>query len=73
MRLSEYSPGESGTITAIRGEGPVVQRLLEMGLVTGVEVKVVRVAPLGDPLEIEVNRYFLTLRKAEAQKVEVSS
>lgn len=71
MRLSECRPGEGGTITRVHGEGPIVQRLLEMGVIEGAAVKVVRVAPMGDPLEIEIQSYYLSLRKAEAHNVEI--
>ncbi len=71
MRLSECTPGQGGIVGTIEGDGPIVQRLMEMGLVEGTAVKVVRVAPLGDPIEIEVNHYLLTLRKSEAAGVEI--
>jgi len=73
--LDTCRPGTSARIHEIRGEGPVGQRLLEMGLVDGSEVRVVRTAPLGDPLEVEVLGYQLTLRRSEAAAilVEVTS
>jgi len=61
----------SAAVTAIRGEGSLRRRLLELGLVPGVAVKLLRRAPLGDPLVIQVRGYDLSLRKAEADQVEV--
>jgi Fe2+ transport system protein FeoA len=69
--LSDCRPGESGTVTRVGGEGPIGQRLLEMGIVEGTRLRVIRVAPLGDPMEIELHTYLLSLRKAEARLVEV--
>lgn len=69
--LSELKNGQGGRISRIRGEGSVHRRLLDMGLVAGSEVEVQRVAPLGDPVEIKVKGYNLTLRRAEAAGIEV--
>ena len=73
MRLSQCRPGEGGKITRVDGEGALGQRLMEMGVIEGADVRVVRVAPLGDPIEIKVQHYLLTLRKSEAEGVEVDS
>ena len=73
MRLSDCKPGEGGTVAKIQGEPAIVQRLMEMGLIEGTSIKVVRVAPLGDPLEVEVQHYFLSLRKSEAAGIEISN
>lgn len=73
MKLVDCAPGTGGIVTKVEGDGPSVQRLGEMGLVEGTDVKVIRVAPLGDPLEIELMGYFLTLRKNEADLVEVEA
>jgi ferrous iron transport protein A len=69
--LANCRPGEGGRITRLTEEGPVGQRLREMGVIEGTDVKVIRVAPLGDPMEIEVMGYLLSLRKSEAQFVEL--
>jgi Fe2+ transport system protein FeoA len=69
--LSRCQAGEGGRITRITEEGPVGQRLREMGVIEGTVVTVVRVAPLGDPMEIEVMGYFLSIRKSEAALVEI--
>jgi len=71
--LAELRPMESGIVRALRGAGGIQQRLLEMGLIDGTKVEVLRFAPLGDPMEIFVRGFHLTLRKSEAQLVEVDS
>ncbi len=70
-RLSSCHPGEGGRIARLTEDGPVGQRLREMGVIEGTGIKVIRVAPLGDPMEIEVMGYLLSLRKSEAQFVEI--
>lgn len=69
--LAELKPGQSARITALEGQGPLVQRLYEMGLLEGTQITLVRCAPLGDPLEIRVLGYGLSLRKAEAAWIKV--
>lgn len=71
MTLSSVAPGKSCRIVAVHGSGITYQRLLEMGLIEDTEVRVVRHAPLGDPMEITLLGYHLSLRKAEAAMVEV--
>jgi Fe2+ transport system protein FeoA len=71
MRLSQFQPGKGGKIILVQSEGPVGQRLMEMGLIEGADVQVVRIAPLGDPIEVLVQNYRLSLRKVEADRVEV--
>ncbi len=73
MTLDALAIGTAGRVERVRGNRAVAQRLQEMGLTTGVVVKIVRVAPLGDPLEVEVRGYRLSLRKEEAAVVEVSA
>ena len=70
--LDDFVPGESGYITKINCEGPVKRRFVDMGLVAGTLVKVLKYAPLGDPIEIKVKNYNLALRKAEAVLIEVA-
>ena len=67
--LKSLKPGESGTITMLKGKGPIKRRLMDMGIVRGSEVLVEKVAPLGDPIEIKVKGYSLTLRKEDAQNI----
>jgi len=69
--LSELKRGEKGRIVKIGGKGGVHRRLLDMGLVSGSEVEMQRVAPLGDPIEIKVKGYNLSLRKEEAASIQV--
>ncbi|WP_412060371.1 FeoA family protein [Rubrivirga sp. IMCC45206] len=68
--LDTLAPGDTATVAGFRGEVPA--RLLEMGLVPGTPVEVVRLAPLGDPMELRVRGFLLTVRKAEAASIEVS-
>jgi len=72
-RLHELRPGEKGTIVKIGGVGGVHRRLLDMGLVSGSEVEVERVAPLGDPIEVRIKGYHLSLRKEEASDIQVET
>lgn len=67
--LSELKPKEKGTIVKVGGDGPVRRRILDMGVVPGTEVEVVRVAPLGDPVELLIRGYHLSLRKEEARDI----
>ena len=71
-RLSELKPGERGIVTRVSGSGLIKKRLLEMGLVKGTEIVMVRKAPLGDPIEFQVKGYNLSLRKVEADNVFVT-
>ena len=69
--LDQLRPGARASIERVVATGPVGQRLAEMGLIEGAQLRLVRTAPLGDPIEIELQDYFLSLRKAEARCVEV--
>ncbi len=69
--LSQLGIGEKGVITAVRGEGAVRRRLFDMGITPGAEVYLRKKAPLGDPIEISIRGYELTLRKSEAANVEI--
>jgi DtxR family Mn-dependent transcriptional regulator len=71
MPLHELSAGQHGIVVRVGGQGSVKRRMMDMGLVPGTEVKVVRVAPLGDPVEFEVKGYSLSLRKSEAREITV--
>ena len=64
--LRQVKAGESGTVAKVLGEGSLRQRILDMGLTKGTSVTVRKVAPLGDPIEVTVRGYELSLRKAEA-------
>jgi len=69
--LNQLKPGERATIVKVGGQGPVRRRILDMGVVKGAEIEVVRVAPLGDPVEVLIKGYHLSLRKSEAQQVQI--
>ena len=65
------SVGQTVKVTRLNGDGPVKRRIMDMGITKGVEVYVRKVAPLGDPVEITVRGYELSLRKADAEMIEV--
>ncbi|MEA2037454.1 MAG: ferrous iron transport protein A [Nanoarchaeota archaeon] len=69
--LDKLSKSQSGVIVSIKGKGSVHKRLLDMGLVKNSMVKVERIAPLGDPIEIKVKGYSLSLRKEEAKNITI--
>ncbi len=69
--LDKLKPGESGTVKRLNGEGAVKRRIMDMGLTKGTEVTVRKVAPLGDPIEITLRGYELSLRLEEAAKIEI--
>ncbi len=69
--LREVSVGQTCTVKKLHGEGAVRRRIMDMGLTKGVEVFVRKVAPLGDPMELTIRGYELSIRKADAEMVEV--
>ncbi|MBQ3169566.1 MAG: ferrous iron transport protein A [Clostridia bacterium] len=69
--LREVSVGEHATIKRLHGEGAVKRRIMDMGITKGVDVYVRKLAPLGDPIEITVRGYELSIRKADAEQIEV--
>ena len=71
ISLNELKPGQNGKIVSLWGEGAVHKRLLDMGLVKGAEIIVERVAPLGEPIEVKIKGYNLSLRKEEARNVKI--
>jgi DtxR family Mn-dependent transcriptional regulator len=71
MTLKELKPGEKGQIEKVTGDGAVKRRIRDMGVTTGSLVEVVRVAPLGDPIDVKVKGYHLSLRKEEAADISV--
>lgn len=72
MTLDQLRPGMTGKIISVGGEGELRLRLLDMGLIPRTEVALIKVAPMGDPLEIRVRGYELTLRVSDARNIEVS-
>ena len=71
MTLKDAKISQTVTVTKITGEGAVKRRIMDMGITKGVEVYVRKVAPLGDPVEVTVRGYELSLRKADSQMIEV--
>lgn len=71
MNLAKLKPGEKGRITGIGAIGPLRRRLMDMGVLVGEEVRVKKVAPLGDPIEVMIKNYNLSLRKKEAEGIAV--
>ncbi len=69
--LRDVKIGESARVVKLHGEGAVRRRIMDMGITRGVEVFVRKVAPLGDPVEVTVRNYELSLRKADAEMIEV--
>ena len=69
--LKEAKVGDTVRVVKLHGEGAVKRRIMDMGLTKGVEVKVRKVAPLGDPVEVTVRGYELSIRKADAEMIEV--
>ena len=69
--LKEVACGRTVKVAKLNGEGPVKRRIMDMGITKGVEVFVRKVAPLGDPIEVTVRGYELSLRKADAEMIEV--
>ena len=69
--LRDAKIGESVKVKSLKGEGPVKRRIMDMGITKGVEINLRKVAPLGDPIEVNVRGYELTLRKSEAENIEV--
>lgn len=70
--LREVKIGETVKVVKLHGEGPVKRRIMDMGITKGVEVYVRKVAPLGDPIEVTVRGYELSLRKSEAESILVN-
>mgnify|MGYP001861317531 FL=1 len=71
MTLKDVACGQTVKVIKLTGEGPVKRRIMDMGITKGVEIYVRKVAPLGDPVEVTVRGYELSLRKADAQMIEV--
>ena len=71
MTLRDVKVGQTATVKKIHGDGPVKRRIMDMGITKGVEIYVRKVAPLGDPMELNLRGYELSLRKADAEMIEV--
>ena len=70
--LKQAKIGETVTVVKLHGEGPIKRRIMDMGITKGVEVFIRKVAPLGDPIEVTVRGYELSLRKADAEMIEIA-
>lgn len=73
MTLNDLKPGDSAVITLVSGEGTLRQHFLDMGVIPGAEIKLIKLAPMGDPMELQIHGYELTLRIDDAKKIEVEN
>jgi ferrous iron transport protein A len=69
--LSQLSPGKTGIVAKVRGSGSIQRRIIDMGVTAGTEIEMLKFAPLGDPVEVRVKGFNLSLRKAEAEFIEL--
>ena len=69
--LKDVKVGKSAKVVKVHGEGAIKRRIMDMGITKGVEIRVRKVAPLGDPLELTLRGYELSLRKADAEMIEI--
>lgn len=72
MTLKDLKIGKTATILSVGGQGALRQHFLDMGLIQGTEVTVVKYAPMGDPVELRLHGYTLTIRLADAEKIEIT-
>ena len=72
MTLKEVAVGQTVKVAKLNGEGPVMRRIMDMGITKGTDVFVRKLAPLGDPVEISVRGYELSIRKSDAEMIEVN-
>ncbi len=73
LSLAKLPIGAQGRVIAVNGSGAIARRLMEMGVVPGAPVRVIKAAPLGDPIEVRVRGYHLALRRTEAQTISVTT
>ena len=71
MTLRDLKPGQTATVKTVGGEGALRQHFLDMGVIPGVAVELMKFAPMGDPMELRIRGYELTLRLADAEQIEV--
>ncbi|SES73431.1 FeoA family protein [[Clostridium] polysaccharolyticum] len=69
MTLEDLKPGQEGIVASLGEKGATRRRIMDMGITPGVSIKVIKIAPLGDPVEVNVRGYELSLRKAEARQI----
>jgi len=70
--LKDIKPGQSARVVKLHGEGAIRRRIMDMGITRGVEIHVRKMAPLGDPMEVNVRNYEMSIRKEDAAKIEVT-
>ena len=70
-KLAELKPGDRARVTEVGGERDAARRLMDLGVIRGTPIEVVRAAPLGDPIEVKLRGFMLTLRRAEAEHITV--
>ena len=70
-KLNDLKPGQEGTVVSIGEKGPMKRRIMDMGVTPGILIRVIKVAPLGDPIEVNIRGYELSIRKADAEHIEV--
>ena len=73
MTLSDIKPGATCTVVKLPGEGATRRRIMDMGITKGAQIRVDKVAPLGDPVDLTVRGYHLSLRKSDLDKIEVQA
>ncbi len=71
MTLKELRPGQKGIVASVGTTGAMKRRIMDMGITPGVEIQVIKTAPLGDPIEVNVRGYELSLRKEEARQIQM--
>ena len=71
MTLSKLPEGVNATVTAINGKGVIIRRLMEMGVIPGISIRLIKAAPFGDPIEVRILGYSLAIRRNEADSIEV--
>ena len=71
MTLIDLKPGQSGKVKSVHGTGPVKRRMMDMGITKGVSIQMRKTAPLGDPIEVNLMGYELSLRKADCRLIEI--
>lgn len=72
LTLRDLKPGQEGTVVSIGEKGPMRRRIMDMGVTPGTSIKVIKVAPLGDPIEVNIRGYELSLRKNEAENIRIA-
>jgi ferrous iron transport protein A len=72
LKLTNLPIGSAARVVSINGAGPLTNRLMEMGVVPGVSLKMIKVAPFGDPIQVRVRGYSLAMRRSEADAIEVA-